>query len=65
MDCILSLIIFAIVNQKISIMNTYSFYGLQGFIHIPAMNKREAVKKLQAQDEPANMKNVFLLHRGV
>lgn len=46
-------------------MNTYSFYGLQGFIHIPAMNKREAVKKLQAQDEPANMKNVFLLHRGV
>ena len=46
-------------------MNTYSFYGLHGFIHVPAMNKRDAVKKLQAQSEPANMKNVYLFHRGV
>ena len=46
-------------------MNTYSFYSLDGFFHVPAMNKRDAVKKLQAQGEPANMHNVFLLHRGV
>lgn len=39
--------------------------GSQCAIHIPAMNKRDAVKKLQAQGEFANMKNVYLLHRGV
>ena len=46
-------------------MKTYSFMGMQCAIHIPAENKKEAVKKLQAQGENANMKNVYLLHQGV
>lgn len=46
-------------------MNTYSYFGSQCAIHIPAMNKRDAIKKLQEQGESANMKNVYLLHRGV
>ena len=46
-------------------MKTYSFMGKQCAIHIPAENKKEAVKKLQEQGEAANMKNVSLLHKGV
>ena len=46
-------------------MNTYSFMGSQCAIHVHAMYKRDAVKKLQEQGESANMKNVYLLHRGV
>lgn len=46
-------------------MNTYSFMGKQCAIHIPAENKIEAVKKLQAQGEAANMRNVFLIRKGV
>lgn len=46
-------------------MKTYSFMGKKCAIHIPAENKKEAVKKLQEQDEAANMKNVYLLHKGV
>ena len=46
-------------------MKTYSFMGKQCAIHIPAENKKEAVKKLQEQGENANMKNVYLLHKGV
>ena len=46
-------------------MKTYSFMGKQCAIHIPAENKKEAVKKLQEQGEEANMKNVYLLHKGV
>ena len=39
--------------------------GKQCAIHIPAENKKDAVKKLQEQGEHANMKNVYLLHKGV
>ena len=46
-------------------MKTYSYMGKQCAIHIPAVNKKEAVKKLQQQGEAANMKNVYLLHKGV
>ena len=46
-------------------MKTYSFMGKQCAIHIPAENKKDAVKKLQEQGEAANMKNVYLLHKGV
>ena len=46
-------------------MKTYSFMGKQCAIHIPAENKKEAVKKLQEQGESANMRNVYLLHKGV
>lgn len=46
-------------------MKTYSFMGKQCFIHIPAENKKEAVKKLKEQGENANMKNVYLLHKVV
>ena len=45
-------------------MKTYSFMGKQCVIHIPAENKKEAVKKLQAQGEAANMKNVFFITYG-
>ena len=46
-------------------MKTYSFMGKQCAIHIFAENKKEeAVKKLQEQGENANMKNVYLLHKG-
>ena len=41
------------------------FYGKQCAIHIPAENKKEAVKKLQEQGEAANMSNVYLLHKGI
>ena len=47
------------------IMKTYSFMGKQCAIHIPADNKKEAVKKLQEQGEAANMRNVFLIRKGV
>ena len=50
---------------KLTIMKTYSFMGKQCAIHIPAENKKQAVKKLQEQGEAANMKNVYLLHKGV
>ena len=46
-------------------MKTYSFMGKQCAIHMPAGNKKEAVKKLQEQGETANMKNVYLLPKGV
>ena len=46
-------------------MKTYSHMGKQCAIHIHAENKKEAVKKLQEQGENANMKNVYLLHKGV
>ena len=46
-------------------MKTYSFMGKHCAIHIFAENKKEAVKKLQAQGENANMNNVYLLHKGV
>ena len=46
-------------------MKTYSFMGKQCAIHIPAENKKEAVKKLQKQGEAANMSNVYLLHKGI
>lgn len=46
-------------------MKTYSFMGKQCAIHMPAENKKEAVKKLQEQGEAANMKNVYFLHKGV
>ena len=39
--------------------------GKQCAIHIPAKDKKEAVKKLQEPGEAANMKNVYLLHKGV
>lgn len=39
--------------------------GKRCAIHMPAENKKEAVKKLQKQGEAANMKNVYLLHKGV
>ena len=45
-------------------MNTYSFMGKQCAIHMPAENKKEAVKKLQQQGEVANMRNVYLLRNG-
>ena len=45
-------------------MKTYSFMGKQCAIHIPAVNKKDAVKKLQEQGENANMKNVYLLRNG-
>ena len=45
-------------------MKTYSYIGKQCAIHIPAENKKEAVKKLQEQGEAANMKNVYLLRNG-
>ena len=38
--------------------------GKQCAIHIPAENKKEAVKKLQEQGESANMKNVYLFRNG-
>ena len=38
--------------------------GKQCVIHIPAENKKEAVKKLQEQGEAANMRNVYLLRNG-
>ena len=50
---------------KYLIMKTYSYMGKQCAIHIPAENKKEAVKKLQEQGEAANMRNVYLLHKGV
>lgn len=50
---------------KLTIMKTYSYMGKQCAIHIPAENKKDAVKKLQNQGENANMKNVYLLHKGV
>jgi len=46
-------------------MKTYSHMGKQCAIHIHAENKKEAVKKLQEQGEAANMRNVYLLHKGV
>ena len=46
-------------------MKIYSHMGKQCAIHIPAENKKEAVKKLQEQGEAANMRNVYLLHKGV
>ena len=49
----------------LTIMKTYSYMGKQCAIHIPAVNKKEAVKKLQQQGEAANMRNVYLLHKGV
>ena len=49
----------------LTIMKTYSYMGKQCAIHIPAENKKEAVQKLQQQGENANMKNVYLLHKGV
>ena len=52
-------------HLKITIMKTYSYMGKQCAIHIPAENKKEAVKKLQEQGEKANMRNVYLLHKGV
>ena len=52
-------------HLKITIMKTYSFMGKQCAIHIPAENKKEAVKKLQEQGENANMKNVYLIRKGV
>ena len=45
-------------------MKTYSYLGKLCAIHIPADNKKEAVKKLQEQGEAANMKNVYLLRNG-
>ena len=50
---------------NIMTMKTYSYMGKQCAIHIPAENKKEAVQKLQEQGENANMKNVYLLHKGV
>lgn len=50
---------------KLTIMKTFSYMGKQCAIHIPAENKKEAVKKLQQQGENANMRNVYLLHKGV
>ena len=52
-------------HLKIMTMKTYSFMGKQCAIHIHAENKKEAVKKLQEQGEASNMKNVYLLHKGV
>ena len=46
-------------------MKTYSYMGKQCAIHIPAENKKEAVKKLQQQGEAANMRNVYLIRKGV
>ena len=61
--------IFAVDKNKepfnIMTMKTYSYMGKQCAIHIPAENKKEAVKKLQEQGEAANMRNVYLLHKGV
>ena len=54
-----------LITLKLTIMKTYSYMGKQCAIHIPAENKKEAVKKLQEQGEAANMKNVYLLHKGV
>ena len=51
-------------HLKIMTMKTYSFMGKQCAIHIPAENKKEAVKKLQEQGEAANMRNVYLLRNG-
>ena len=45
-------------------MKTYSFMGKQCAIHIPAVNKKEAVQKHQEQGEEANMRNVYLLRNG-
>lgn len=49
----------------LTIMKTYSHMGKQCAIHIPAENKKEAVKKLQEQGENANMRNVYLIRKGV
>ena len=46
-------------------MKTYSHMGKQCVIHIAAENKKEAVKKLQQQGEAANMRNVYLIRKGV
>ena len=46
-------------------MKTYSFMGKQCAIHIPAENKKEAVKKLMPQGEASNMRNVYLIRKGV
>lgn len=46
-------------------MKTYSYMGKQCAIHIPAESKKEAVMKLQEQGEAANMKNVYLIRKGV
>ena len=45
-------------------MKTYSYMGKQCAIHIPAVNKKEAVQKLQEQGEAANMRTVYLLRNG-
>ena len=50
---------------KLTIMKTYSYMGEQCAIHIPAENKKDAVKKLKEQGEAANMRNVFLIRKGV
>ena len=46
-------------------MKTYSYMGKQCAIHIPAENKKDAVKKLKEQGEAANMRNVYLIRKGV
>lgn len=46
-------------------MKTYSYMGKQCAIHIPAENKQQAVQKLQQQGEAANMRNVYLIRKGV
>ena len=60
--------IFAVIKIRnhlnIMTMKTYSFMGKQCAIHIPE-NKKEAVKKLQQQGEAANMRNVYLIRKGV
>ena len=46
-------------------MKTYSYMGKQCAIHIPAENKKAAVKQLQQQGEAANMRNVYLIRKGI
>ena len=46
-------------------MKTYSYMGKQCAIHISSENKKEAVKQLQEQGENANMRNVYLIRKGV
>ena len=53
------------LKRNITTMKTFSFMGTQCAIHIPAETKNEAVKKLHEQGEAANLKNVYLLHKGV
>ena len=53
------------LKRNITTMKTYGFMGKQCATHIPAENKKEAVKKLQERGEEANIKNVYLLHKGV